>query len=230
FGLIDHPIPIGSRFPLYAVVAADGAASLLRRRFFPDRRQYLAGLQVEVPLRQPLNRTIVAFDPRWRMGYAWLFPKIGVANVGVGLQVGQQPNGWKILDEVIRFFQEAGLIGSGVLARSIGAIVVSGPERRLTCGRIVFAGDAAGLTHPITGAGIHQAVFSGRKAGEAAADFVLTGKTSAWIEYEKEVLGRYGRTLAWALKKRKLQEEAWDTDDFPNLIRKTWMAYHEYRH
>ena len=37
---------------------------------------------------------------------------------------------------------------------------------------MLLAGDAAGLTNPVTGAGIASAVQSGALAGRAAADFI----------------------------------------------------------
>ncbi len=40
---------------------------------------------------------------------------------------------------------------------------------------MIFCGDAAGLTHPITGAGIPQAAFSGDLAGRATAAAVKAG-------------------------------------------------------
>lgn len=43
-------------------------------------------------------------------------------------------------------------------------------------GRVVFAGDAAGLTDPITGEGISHAIASGRVAAEAIATSVESGR------------------------------------------------------
>lgn len=212
-----------------AVVAADGAGSYLRRKNFPGNRPLLAGLQVEVPLVTPIDRTIVVFNRAWRYGYAWLFPKGHVANLGVGLRLDSSFSDRTPLDGAIDYFFQAGLIRPGFLARSAGAIAVGGPEPEMACSHTVLAGDAAGLTHPITGAGIPQAVFSGRLAGEAAAKYVQTGRASVWTEYQREVLGRYGRTLLWALKKRHRMEEIWDTDDFNKVVRETWPAFHEYR-
>src|SRR6185437_12282702 len=56
-----------------------------------------------------------------------------------------------------------GLIPVGGRIRSIG---------RLGNVPVLLAGDAAGLTNPVTGAGIEAAVVSGEQAGSAAASYL----------------------------------------------------------
>ena len=52
------------------------------------------------------------------------------------------------------------------------------------CGDVLvfLAGDAVGLTNPVTGAGINAAVLSGRRAGQCAAS-LLGGDTEAQQDY-----------------------------------------------
>jgi flavin-dependent dehydrogenase len=64
----------------------------------------------------------------------------------------------------------------------------------LVAGDVMLAGDAAGQTHPITGAGVATAVMAGTLAGEAAARGVRSSDLSllreTWI-----ALKSYGRPL-----------------------------------
>ena len=204
-----------------AVVAADGAASKLARALGLPRPRLLVGLQYQVPLARPLERTLVWLEPAFAGGYAWLFPKQGLANLGVGCFPQAGPR--RRLDELHQRLLAQGLIAPGVLARSGGVIPVQGPVSRPVQGRVLLAGDAAGLTHPITGAGIPQAVVSGRMAGEAAAA-LAGGKPTAGDEYAHELAGHYGRYLERACRARRRWETEWEAGEFAELMRQTWPA------
>lgn len=58
----------------------------------------------------------------------------------------------------------------------------------------MFVGDAAGLTHPITGAGIAAAVQSGERAGLAAAEYIR-GDGQALAVYDEDMREQYRPTL-----------------------------------
>jgi len=67
---------------------------------------------------------------------------------------------------------------------------------------VLLAGDAAGLTNPVTGAGIASAVQSGTLAGRAAADFL--GDCAGAIEaYEKKLSDIFDAALNRALRRRR---------------------------
>lgn len=212
-----------------AVIAADGAGSSTRRMAGLPSFNMLTGVQVEVPLVESLNRTIILFRPEFRHGYAWLFPKGNMCNLGLGMAEAAAGEAWRLLEWLRGGLVEAAVVKDGVLRRSIGAIPVNGPDKTFYSGRILFCGDAAGLTHPITGAGIPQAVLSGDLAGE----FAVEGLSSDWEKaaggYREEIMGRFGRTLDWAAGKRRLLERCWETMDFETLVMKTWPAFPEYR-
>ncbi|KJE22236.1 geranylgeranyl reductase family protein [Frankia torreyi] len=101
--------------------------------------------------------------------YGWLFPKGRVLTVGV---IGDRARGAALRDYYERFVERLGLAGaprqhdSGHLTR---VRAVDSPLRR---GRVLVAGDAAGLLDPWTREGISFALRSGRLAGEAAAGAV----------------------------------------------------------
>jgi flavin-dependent dehydrogenase len=162
-------------------------------------------------------------------GYGWLFPKGLAANVGLGVVSDEGINAAELLHRLLKWLRDQNIIGLGRLARTGGPIPVSGIRDPLVHGHVVFCGDAAGLTHPITGAGIPQAVFSGSLAGKAAAQSFASGQAAPLKEYAEEILGRYSGVLNHARAKRRLMIERRDHPDFLDTCRQTWMAFKGYR-
>ncbi len=204
-----------------SVVAADGAASAAARSFGHPRQELLAGVQVEVPLNVALERTLIYLDPAYAGGYAWLFPKGLSANLGVGCAGAAQPR--RLLEALRLRLVEEGVIKPGVLAVGGGAIPVGGP-RKAVKDNLILAGDAAGLTHPITGAGIPQAVTSGGLAGTAALA-LAGGKRAASQEYAHELSSAYGGYLGRAVEARRLMLAGWGAEDFSGLMAQAWPGW-----
>ncbi len=203
-----------------AVVAADGAASPCARAFGLGGQAALPGVQMEVPLARPLEHTVVFLDPAFRGGYAWLFPKGPAANLGLGCAAGARPR--TLLEDLRAELLARGVIAPGVLARAGGAICVAGPRPPAARG-LILCGDAAGLTHPLTGAGIPQALHSGLAAGRAAAA-LAGGDAAAGEDYAHDIALRYGRYLARGLKARAELEAGW-SGDFAGLMARTWPGW-----
>ncbi|MCF8033656.1 MAG: geranylgeranyl reductase family protein [Desulfarculaceae bacterium] len=205
-----------------AVVAADGAASAVARLAGWERQALMAGVQMQVPLARDMSRTRVYLDPAYKHGYAWLFPKGAAANLGLGCRTEARP--LRRLEELRHGLEERGLIRPGVLAMTGGAIPVGGVRPEMAKGRVLLAGDAAGLTHPVSGAGIPQAVFSGIEAGRAAAR-LAGGQAGAGEDYQHQVLARYGNNLARGLAARQDMEAGWDGEDFAGLMSRVWPGW-----
>jgi flavin-dependent dehydrogenase len=96
-------------------------------------------------------------------------------------------------------------IGTNGWALTGGAIPVGGRLRaigRLGRTAVLLAGDAAGLTNPVTGAGIASAVQSGTMTGKTAADFI-NGRATALDEYEEELGDIFDAALNRALRRRR---------------------------
>jgi digeranylgeranylglycerophospholipid reductase len=210
-------------------IASDGARSTVAAALAMKPPKVLRGLQVEVPLVEPLNKTLVFLDRKFVGGYGWLFPKGKAANVGIGAIPGKQIRMGKMLDQFMETLSREGLIRRGILARSGGLIPVSGIIEKLVLDRVVFCGDAAGLTHPITGAGIPQAIFSGELAGRAAAAAITKSDRRYLREYEAEIRSRYEGIISHALSKRALMMDRWDDPDFEALCEETWIGFKGYR-
>lgn len=211
------------------VIAADGALSRVATILGEPMPEVVRGVQVEAPLERPMDKTCVLLSRTIVGGYGWLFPKGSVANVGLGVAQRTDVGPSELLDDFCEWLVGMGMIRRGVLARSSGVIPVSGARPSLVKGNVIFCGDAAGLTHPISGAGIAQAVVSGEHAGMAAALALRSGGSEPLNVYENEVLGRYRGVLAHAVAKRRLMTRLWDTADFRETCEQTWIGFRGYR-
>lgn len=216
-------------FAYRLLVAADGPHSTVAVALGLPALETVQTRQYSVPLKQPHADTDIWLSDAYPGGYAWLFPKGQVANLGVGIDKRMAADLKAPLDNLHRQMVEEGRVGSEILARTGGAIPVSGMRQQLAVGNVLFAGDAAGLTHPITGAGIAAAVTSGQRAGEAAAAW-LTGDQGALDEFEQDVRDQLGATLERAVAKRQWLKSVWGTPQAKcdEMQRQGWIAFPEY--
>ena len=217
------------RFNPHFIIAADGAISSVARSLGMEQPEVLRGLQIEAPFAGASDRTYIFLDRCFVGGYGWVFPKGRTANVGVGLVPQRDLNGEQVAARFLDRLCRIGMIRPGRLARSGGLIPVSGIRDSLVVGNAVFCGDAAGLTHPITGSGIPQAVFSGRQAGRAVASAIKSSRSQPLADYEAEIKGRYSGVIDHALKKRRVMMDSWDEPDFSKVCERTWIAFKGYR-
>lgn len=185
-----------------ALVAADGHASIVARLLGLPPLKKMHTRRYRVALHWPQDAVDIWITPRYPGGYGWLIPAGRDAVLGTGME---ELFAHEALDDLHRQLVAAGQVGCKVLGQSAGAVPVAGLRERLVLGNILFAGDAAGLAHPLTGAGIHPAVVSGEAAGRAAAEWAA-GHLGAIPAYEAVMRGQFGETLARALKRRELLE------------------------
>lgn len=211
------------------LVAADGPHSPTAKLLGLPPLETVNTRQYTVPLLKPYADTDVWLDDEYPGGYAWLFPKGKVANLGLGADSALCDDLKQPLDHLHQRLVANGLVGEEILARTGGAIPVSGLRENVVVKNIVFVGDAAGLTHPITGAGISAAVLSGDAAGIAAARFVK-GDVEALVEYEEELRDQYEVSLKRAVEKRRWLNQYWHTPQAKrdDVQRAGWIAFSEY--
>jgi len=105
-------------------------------------------------------------------GYAWMIPKAGEANVGLG--VTHLPRGATLSGLLDRFLEHEGY--GPATDRTRWWVPVGQPPESAVRGRALFAGDAANLVMATNGGGIPTAMISGRDAGVVAADHVRSGR------------------------------------------------------
>ena len=156
-----------------------------------------------------------------------MFPKGDRANLGVGLEAGQSKNLKKALDGFKRERIEEGLV-EGTEEQAGGGLVPVGGLKDLWLENMILAGDAAGTCHPISGAGIGNALISGELAGEAAAAYIIRGGAGPLKQYRDELQALLGPSLSRAVAKRQKMILDWNQTDFAGLIKKNWIAFKEY--
>jgi digeranylgeranylglycerophospholipid reductase len=210
------------------VIGADGPRSAVGEHVGRENVSFAAAKQVEVLLEAEITRTHIFFDPLFRGGYGWLFPKGEIGNLGVGVEAGRSD----VLNEAVELLmaRTAGLgltMGTSVLGRSGGLIPVGGPLGTARVGSVLLVGDAAGQTHPVTGAGIHAATSCGQMAGRAAARYARSGDEKDLARYEKAWRFLWSDELRLATKRRAELLERWD-DSLEEAVRSCWVVFPAY--
>jgi digeranylgeranylglycerophospholipid reductase len=161
-------------------VGCDGVGSLLARKFF-SRKNYIAiaALQYTMTnchIEDETKLEIYVGHEKAPAGYVWVFPKgEGEANVGIGLKGA---NAKQLLDRFIS--NHPSMFSNAKIERSLAAPVpVGGEIEQYVMDNMMLCGDAAGQVIPLTGAGIHTSLVSGKVAGEVAGKAILAGDPSA---------------------------------------------------
>jgi geranylgeranyl reductase family protein len=160
----------GSQVRAKVLVGADGSAGVTARYVQVDFAQVDLGLEVEVAAPQSVQgewrgRILIDWGPI-PSSYGWVFPKADRLTVGV---IAPRGHSEQTRTYLRAFVERLGLsafpviVDSGHLTRCRSA---RSPLRR---GRVLVAGDAAGLLEPWTREGISFALRSGSLAGTSAA-------------------------------------------------------------
>ncbi|MFE9249162.1 geranylgeranyl reductase family protein [Streptomyces sp. NPDC007088] len=152
-----------------AVVGADGSAGRIGAHVGVKLDQVDLGLELEIPVPET-----VAADWAGRIhldwgplpgSYGWVFPKGDTLTVGVISARGEGAATKRYLEDFVARLGLSGFepsVSSGHLTRC------RSEDSPLSRGRVLVAGDAAGLLEPWTREGISFALRSGRLAGEWA--------------------------------------------------------------
>jgi geranylgeranyl reductase family protein len=196
------------------VVAADGHFSPVRRAWQPDAgpalgewhaaRQYFSGV--------PDRRLWVAFEEDLLPGYAWVFPLPGGrANVGFGvLRDGRKGHELKELwHDLLQRPLIRDILGADARPEDrvrAWPIPTRYDPAALADGRVLFAGDAAGVVDPMTGEGIAQALETGILAAGAVADLCFTAADPQAVgdRYRRSVARALGSDLRFAAALQRL--------------------------
>lgn len=214
------------------LIGADGPRSQVGAAIGEINRDLVETRQVTVPLVLPHDATDIFLKADYRGGYGWLFPKGAVANIGVGVASEARAQLKPLLAALRDQLSQQRRIGTRSFALTGGAIPVGGRLRsvgRLGETAVLLAGDAAGLTNPVTGAGIASAVQSGALAGRAATDW-LGGRAAALDDYEAELSDIFDVALGRALRRRRAVWARYASGDRPDAraLNEGWIASPQY--
>jgi flavin-dependent dehydrogenase len=162
------------------VIGADGANGQSARLLGALRTRHLmpaieADIAADAALLERWHDRLQLDIGTLRGAYGWVFPKGDRLNIGVGAICGPGTRG-----SVLRAYAEAHrlhTVGSGATTlRRVGFVLpLREPGDRIEWGRVLLAGDAAGLVEAFTGEGIYWALRSGRIAAESAAAHIERG-------------------------------------------------------
>ncbi len=175
----------GETIDARAVIGADGPASLVARDAGLVRNLEKI-LAYEYRFR---NEDVAARDPeyfllflgeRYKGGYAWIFPKGDAVNVGAGGPIDAHA-------ATVAFCREHGIDVDRRTQTIAGTIPYRYDLTSLAAPGLAVVGDAAGITNPMNGAGIHPGIFSGRLAGEFAVASLEKENPTAMLEYDRVV-------------------------------------------
>jgi geranylgeranyl reductase family protein len=212
-GLVTVALQDGRSVLARSVVGADGSAGRTGAHVGVSFDQVDLGLEAEIPVppevaAQWSGRVLLDWGSL-SGSYGWVFPKGDSLTVGVIAARGRGAETRAYLKDFIARLGLAGFppsIESGHLTRC------RADDSPLTRGRVLVAGDAAGLLEPWTREGISYALRSGRLAGEwalrvaGAADETGVNRQALGYSFAiKSDLGeemRIGRKLMSAFERR----------------------------
>ncbi len=167
-------VVLDDTFEARVIVGADGAHSAVRRgaRTGTHNGPMAVAIRGYAPTGQDrAGAQVIVFGTDRQPSYAWSFPVgDGTSNVGYG-EVRTPGRGGPsralMMEQLEALLPGSTDGGRGWRGHQLPLSTWRGPHR--VGGRVLLAGDAAGLVNPLTGEGIYYAVATGLHAGRAAA-------------------------------------------------------------
>jgi digeranylgeranylglycerophospholipid reductase len=145
-------------------------------------------------------------------GYAWVFPKGGgTANVGLAVTPNRtRKKARELLDE----FLQRRFSGFRVIESTMGGVPAFDRKKSLVEENVLLIGDAGRLVDSLSGAGISNALLSGKIAGEVTSQFIKEGGTSfsTLKRYEDRLLKEKGSELRFYSYSRAIFLKLTDED------------------
>jgi geranylgeranyl reductase family protein len=182
-----------------AVVGADGTSG--RSGGYVGVRLDQVDLGLETELSWPdqdvgdwAGRVLIDWGPV-PGSYGWVFPKGDALTVGV---IAARGEGAATRDYLASFRAQLGLTDTPELRSSGHLTRCRSADSPLSRGRVLVAGDAAGLLEPWTREGISYALRSGRLAGAAAVRMLTDSDpagTTVGAEYARAVEAEFGAEM-----------------------------------
>ncbi len=191
--MINQDTDRGTLFRARAVVFADGAHTLAHKFFgFGFHRRpntAAAGLIYELDWPNcPLENYEIHFGGQitpW--GYAWIFPKRDVLNVGLCCLPSKGHESRRLEAHLRRFVENHPLLRGRKISRRAGAFIPAAPAARIYHTSMLAVGDAAGMVEPMAEAGIANGIIAGGIAADVVHQSLLQENFTA------ELMSQYQR-------------------------------------
>ncbi|MEZ4811882.1 MAG: NAD(P)/FAD-dependent oxidoreductase [Caldisericia bacterium] len=193
------------------IVGADGPMSVVRKSHGLPISPVLPAVNVLMKATAEYDSTKIFFMDEIKQGYGWLFPKGEFANVGIGATDNLRDS----LHFFISHLKKLDMVTGDMLEISAGLIPLYGLTPDVN-DHTVLIGDAAGLTDPLTGAGIQQAFDSGMEL----ARHINQGKDIS--KFPAFIMKMYSRYLSRRYENRKNLEDNWG--DLKKAVESSWIS------
>ncbi len=177
------------------MIAADGVESKFARWCGIDTTVPMAEIETcvqylmtDIDIDSGLNAFYLGRDVAPE-GYVWIFSKgEKTANVGIGISGKMCKDGKRPKDYLDAFIAEH-LPNGKIIELMAGGVSACKPLECTVADGLIIVGDAARLSDPITGGGIINAMYTGKLAGEVAAESIAAGgdcSKKALMRYDTE--------------------------------------------
>jgi len=189
---VEVDVTSGKTYRARTVVGADGAHSRVARAVGLRTEKVMGvALEAEVPVDDSLLETYadtaVFIFGASALGYQWVFPKADHLSVGAGqFAADASAMRQKLESQMGRL----GITLDGAPQRG-HPLPIYRDHERLSEGRVVLVGDAAGLMDPLLGEGIRHAIRSGKLGAQAILAEDLAG-------YSRVIHREIGQDFRWA--------------------------------
>jgi flavin-dependent dehydrogenase len=178
-------------------------STVARKGGWKDAPRTIPALEAEVRVRKDVHARfagVARFDfEAMEAGYGWVFPKRDHLSCGI-LTMERGIGG--LHRELDRYLERVG-VAPRISEERHGYVIPVKPRRECARGRVLLAGDAAGLADPLTGEGISIAMWSAKLAAESLAE--ESGGEGYARALRRELLPelRIARALAWVTYRRR---------------------------
>lgn len=195
----------GKIFTCKYLIAADGATSTVRR-LFDIREKFITAIQYKFNLIKKFEDEYFIFynNEKHHPGYTWIFNR----GIEISIGIGGVGNVKRKLED---FLHSLNINPSKKKSVHLGTIPYQKKPMLISLPGVLFAGDAGGFTHPLTGAGIIGALVSGKTAGETIRDALLRKQPellSTYLEKVRSHPSRSNITLFYSRKFFSLNNDA----------------------
>lgn len=191
------------------IIFADGPHTLANKfgiGFKRNKKNTALGIVTEIEWKDnPFENHEIFYDKNisnW--GYGWIFPNRDLLNIGIGSLISRVGRNF---NDTMNYFMKCPVVSDKIHGRKIiskkAAVIPMASAKEIYDQSILVVGDAAGMVHPQSGAGIENAIVGGEIAGKVAVEALEEN------DFSKLFLSRYKRE--WEKTRNYASIKHWST-------------------